>query len=390
MESHRKVYIKIVSLFMKLMSLSLITIGFIEIMAVYAKAQNTKEQNLSADYFFVTGCSSCEETKELIDKARDRIDIKIDEYNIVEPRNQNLLEQYFSIYDVDKKNQRVPIVFVGNRYFSGKDQIRQDLIPYLESGNIPVTLVPKRLDNKELVINRFFSLKALGVAAVGIMNGLTPCSLSMLLLFISLLLMKNVNILKMGILYCVGKFITYFLMGTAFYELLQKVSLGYFTIIMKYILVCFIIIFAFLNIQDYFFARKENYGKIKLQLPKSVKNWNYRWIMKINKLENPHTLFTFSFVLGILTSVGEFLCTGQIYLTTILYMVHNQSEFNVQALTYFLIYNTGFVIPLLVITVIVYKGSLLFDVSETIRDKMPLIKLIYSILFILIGVITLV
>ncbi|WP_027629989.1 hypothetical protein [Ruminiclostridium cellobioparum] len=44
----------------------------------------------------------------------------------------------------------------------------------------------------------FSSFRALSTFAVGFANGLTPCSLSMLLFFISLLLARDINAIKMG------------------------------------------------------------------------------------------------------------------------------------------------------------------------------------------------
>lgn len=61
-------------------------------------------------------------------------------------------------------------------------------------------------------------------------------------------------------------------------------------------------------------AKHENYGKIKLQLPTALKKINHGWIKRISGLENAWLLLLVSFALGVFISVGEFLCTGQIFL----------------------------------------------------------------------------
>lgn len=367
------------------MSVILFFVLCFESIAVFAQSEKT-----ILHYFFVTGCSSCKETGEVLDVVRNRQDIKIEihEYNTIEQQNQNLLEQYFEIYKVGENEQKVPVIFVGNRYFAGKDQIKRELLQYLESSNVPATATVRQIENQNLIKSRFSSFKALGALLVGVVNGMTPCSLSMLLLFISLLLVKNVNILKMGIAYCLGKFVTYFLLGTVFYGIMQQLNNNVFARIIKYLIIGLIIIFACLNLLDYFYAKREKYDRIKLQLPKALRHWNHKWIKKIGKWENPELLLSFSLSLGVMTSVGEFLCTGQIYLTTILYMVHNQARqvLNIQAIMYFLLYNSGFIIPLMVITAVIYKGRQLFDVSELIRNKMHLIKLVNSVIFLVIGI----
>jgi cytochrome c biogenesis protein CcdA len=93
-----------------------------------------------------------------------------------------------------------------------------------------------------------------------------------------------------------------------------------------------------------------------------------------------------SFLLGIVISVGEFLCAGQIYLATIAYMIQNQRALTLQAFLYLLIYDIGFVLPMLIITVMIERGRELFDISEVLRKKLPLIKLIFAIAFVLLAV----
>ncbi len=146
-----------------------------------------------------------------------------------------------------------------------------------------------------------------------------------------------------------------------------------------------ILIFIVFNAMDFFAAKSQSYDRIKLQLPSGIRGLNHRWIKLASGIDNPAALSWFSFFLGSATSVGEFLCTGQIYLTTILYVLHSQTVLNVRAFLYFIEYNAAFITPLLIISFLIFKGKEVFDVSEFIRSKMHYIKLINIIIFIALG-----
>ena len=92
-----------------------------------------------------------------------------------------------------------------------------------------------------------------------------------------------------------------------------------------------------------------------------------------------------SFGLGAIISVGEFLCTGQIYLATITVLQSGQA-LDFRAMIYFLIYGAAFVLPLILITVFIHKGREIFDLTEWMRERI-LIKLINAVVFILFGII---
>lgn len=93
-----------------------------------------------------------------------------------------------------------------------------------------------------------------------------------------------------------------------------------------------------------------------------------------------------SFLLGFIVSAGEFLCTGQLFLTAILYVLHSDSTLSLRALSYLLIYTGAFLLPLVTVIAVISRTRQVLDVSEAIRKKMPLIKLCTAFAFLLLGV----
>ncbi|EMS70700.1 cytochrome c biogenesis CcdA family protein [Ruminiclostridium cellobioparum] len=359
---------------------------------VYAEAGS---KTVKVSYFYISACSSCHDTEEYLAGVSDRcssvlkeknINLLIYKYNTAEGENLNLLETYLKEYDVPEKEKDLPVVFFGETYISGEKAIKarfeKELLD-LKPGALKVPGVVKSDSNE--AFQHFSSFRALSTFAVGFANGLTPCSLSMLLFFISLLLARDINVIKLGLLYCAGKFVTYLLLGTLLFKTLGSINTGWLGSVVKILMLAAVAIFICLNAMDFAAAKSERYDRIRLQLPARIRGLNHKWIKVAAKVDNPAALLWISLLLGILTSIGEFLCTGQIYLTTILYVLHSNTELNIRAFLYFIEYNLAFIAPLAIITLVVFKGRELLDVSEFIRKNMHYIKLVNIIVFLLLG-----
>lgn len=349
-------------------------------------------------YFYSNACDSCTEAERFIDDVIGpfNADLKqiekkviVKKYNILKDNNLDFVEKYFHAYSVAEKDQVYPIVFIGRRYLSGSDNIINGLKNEVFSKNYTGTAEIKRGPNGVEVLNRFEGLRPAGVFLIGLVNGVGPCSLSLMLLFLSLLMVKKVNLFKVGLCFCLGKFIAYFLLGTVFFTTLSEINTSWINKLVKSLAIFMVAVIAALNIKDFFEARRERYGRIIMQLPASIRKINHKWIGKISGLQNVKQLFWVSLALGAFTSVGEFLCTGQIYLATIVTVLKTNRTLNKEALAYFIIYDFAFIIPLILLCFLVYKGREIFEVSEYIRGKLPLIKLVNAVAFMAIGILIL-
>ena len=87
-----------------------------------------------------------------------------------------------------------------------------------------------------------------------------------------------------------------------------------------------------------------------------------------------------------IVSAGEFLCTGQIYLATILYLVKRSVTINSIAFLALFVYVLAMVIPLTVIVIAVSKGQKVMMISEGFRRNMPKVKLVNAIILIVLAI----
>lgn len=359
---------------------------------------NLPKEETKIVYFYVSLCSACDEIADFFDTMEDSYiveydghnvytDITIKKYNISDSESLEAAKAYFSVYEVPEEEQQVPIVFIGDSYLSGEKVIIPLLVEYIKDGK-GIGMEELMVSDKEL--SGLSGYEVMGVFFTGLVNGLNPCSISMLLFFLSMVMVKSVNILSLGATFILGKLIAYFLLGTLFFNvflLIDESIFNTFQMIMKAGLLFIVVVIIALNIRDYFAAKSEKYGNIKLQLPKSLRRINHNWIKKISGVENSKLLLLVSFILGMAISVGEFLCTGQIYLATIIYVIQISPVFNIQAMMYFLLYGFALIIPLIILTYAIYKGKEIFDVSDAIRSKYHIIKLINVLVFIVFGII---
>lgn len=374
-----KKFILIIMLIMVLVP----TIGFAE--------KNDKNKKNDIVYFYSGTCRACQNLKPFMDYLTEKYKhINIVKYSIIDIDNKALLNKYSDEYSVRSDfHSSVPIVFVYGTYLAGEEEIRTKLEDVIIKGSLENA---KFINNKDASIEEdiknFQGLKVFGVFTAGIVNGLNPCSLALLIFLLSLLISKNINTFKLGNAFILGKFIMFLFMGTVIYQLLSFIKMDLVNLIMKIFFIGFVSILIALSVNDYFASKKEKYNKIRLQLPNFLRKINHRIIKVVNKISNIYILLFITFVLGIVISLGEFFCTGQIYLTSIVTVLQSGILGSKQALFYLIVYDIGFILPLIVINYILHKSKNVFKMSEFIREKLPVIKLInIIILFIFVLII---
>lgn len=348
-------------------------------------------------YFYISPCDECAAVKDflanmpktfMVDYNDRQLEsaLYIDSYNISEPQNLELIKNYFKIYNVPDSKQKVPIIFLRDGYLSGKEEITNGLQTAIKGGRcMDIT----RLSGEATL--KPYEWPA--ILLTGLVNGFNPCSISMLLFLIALLLARKASVLKLGMLFIVGKFIAYMALGTLLFSMLAAIENNVvrdLTAVVKYILIAVVLVVAAINISDFFAAKNENYNKVRLQLPVGLRKLNHKWLNGVKAVANGPMLPLLALALGMAISVGEFLCTGQIYLATIIYLLKRSTELSLQTLTAFLVYVFAMLVPLAAITLAIHKGKELFDVSELARKNMPLIKLISAVVFIAFAVIILI
>ncbi len=344
-------------------------------------ADNNDNSTFDAVYFGSSFCSVCLELEQdgVIDMLKDQ-GYTIQEYYLDEDSdNIDLLRDYQFTYDIPLANNQIPILFVGSTYFIGRVDIRDGIL----DGSIQLIMDSDELLTLQSAIPSDFSL--IYFILLGMVDGINPCAIAMLLMFISLLSFttKKRVLLKVSFIFISAIFISYFIFGTFLYSILSEFSSGSFLVkSVPWIIIGISGILFLLNFYDFIVTTLQRYEKVKNQLPTGIQKFNRRLISSFTKKmeEGSPMLYVTTFIIGLVMSLTEFLCTGQAYFTAILHLIH-YTNFIGRGIILLLFYNLIFVLPLIIISLIAVKTQSIVSVAAFMRERLNLIKLFNAIVF---------
>lgn len=117
-----------------------------------------------------------------------------------------------------------------------------------------------------------------------------------------------------------------------------------------------------------------------MQLPRALRRWNEKMMQAAVRPSMGKLLFLAVFGGSVVIALGEFFCTGQIYLASILQWVQSAPGEGVPFFV-FCLYIAAMCIPALLIIILVAGGKSVFALSEKSLQRMPAVKLLYAVLF---------
>lgn len=287
-------------------------------------------------FFWGIGCPHCRNVES--SGILENIDVEVFSHEIYQNQEgRDLFIEYSNRVGLEKRG--VPAVFVkcGDKltYLIGDTPIIENLEDYVNECNF------ENKDNGNFAdSSKKEKLTLISIILAALVDSINPCAFGVLIFLIASLLSvgSSKRALKLGITYSFIVFIVYFLIGLGVVNILQ--SFPNVLKIILYIASVIFILIAGIQIKDFFF-----YGKgFSLKIPTKFKP-------KIEEMSKVGTLSAVIF-LGIFVSLVEFPCTGGVYLGILSLMVANKAF----GIIYLLLYNFIFILPLIIITILTYKG----------------------------------
>lgn len=210
------------------------------------------------------------------------------------------------------------------------------------------------------------------IIGAAVIDSINPCAFAVLIFLLTYLTAIKVKqkIITVGLTYIVTVFIVYFLAGLGFLSALASTTL---TSTIYYLAGILVIILGLIEIKDFFWQSKNGPW---LKIPESKKPIIEKWVKKAS--------LPGAIVLGFLVSAFELPCTGGIYLV-IVSMLSNQN-FNLKAITYLLIYNIFFIMPLLIIWGLTYLGYSSEKIKTWQQSKKKYLRLALGLGMIMLGI----
>jgi len=351
----------------------------------------TSEKKFSVElaYFYQKGCPKCDRANYLLKyllKKYPHLNIKEIDLNTSDGKRLN--ETLSNRLNLSSDKRLIaPSIFIGNDYLSPEEVTEskvESLIQKYEKVKAKSTLEVDKGEIKkaeETMVSRFKSLGVLTIVSAGLIDGINPCAFATLIFFISYLTFvgrKKREILWVGLGFSGAVFATYLLIGFGILSFIQHLSfLPLFSRIVYLITIAIALILGIYSLYDYIQLKRGRPSEMKLQLPDFLKKRIHKIIREESK---SNRYFLAALASGFVVSILEFTCTGQVYLPTILF-VTNIPSMKTSAVSYLLLYNLMFIIPLLIIFGIVYWGVTSEQLALFLKRRATTIKLITSLLF---------
>jgi len=359
--------------------------------------------SVELDYYYTPGCRSCEEfLSSELPKLEAGYGVRADlkRRDLMEGAAYEELDAFAS--SLGTKVRAIPSLRIGNILLQGDQEIRDRLpgILYSRAWTHEVSgtagaatgaasgTAASAAAEKGSGAEASVGLAILPVIAAGLIDGINPCAFTTLIFLLASLALAGWgrrDVLAIGSLFTLGVFLTYFGVGFGLFAALRAASaIAIVGIALRWVLVAVLVAFAALSVYDYTRIKAGKSSEMLLQLPNSLK---LRIHASIRARAKTAALAGSSFVLGIVISIFEFACTGQVYLPTLAYLARAKGR--TDAVLLLLLYNLCFIAPLLVVFGASYLGVSSKRITQMFQKRMGAIKLGLAAVFLVLALLTL-
>ncbi|MCD8062234.1 MAG: hypothetical protein LUE13_07865 [Akkermansiaceae bacterium] len=346
-------------------------------------------------FFEKSGCDECARVmRDLESLRREYPAMQLETYSITDDRGTEFNALLSSRFRIPQRDRLIaPSVFgaagglMRDRLTSGnlkallEDSRRQPESGIRPDGTRPAWAMMNREAMKQAgkeVRDTYESL-SLGVVLLGgLIDGVNPCAFATLIFFLSYLQIARRSpreLLLTGGSFVLSVYLTYFAIGLAFHELIgQLQAWSSLKMVMDVLFSLLALLAAVLSFRDAWLARRGRLADMSLTLPDFLKKRIRRTAREQSKSAR---FIVAAFAAGIVISALELACTGQVY-APIIYQIRQGSSSAVGMLA---LYNLAFILPLLLIFFLAYRGMKAESLIRYQQEHAFLVKMLLGFLF---------
>jgi len=333
-------------------------------------------------FFYSKDCDSCIRVFGILNKIKiNFFKVELVTYELSEKNNVSLLFYLFDSMGIEEFDYKIPVIFLDSYIFLGEDEFAKEFKNRLdevlsknnfddETGKFIKKYYTETSGGKNLTEKNYIRIPVVITSALA--DSINPCAIGVMIILISsIIVSKNRKYALMaGIIYIVVIFIIYFLIGVGFIYFIRSIQIPklFFTILGS-----ILILLGLFSAKDFFW-----YGKgINLGIPGPIKQI-------IEKNINNTTIISI-LIIGVLVSIFEATCSGAVYFGIL--SIISQSGMTFSSLLVLLLYNSIFILPLLVILLVFYFGIPAKKVQRLfIQKNRRIYRLVLGLILILLGV----
>lgn len=208
------------------------------------------------------------------------------------------------------------------------------------------------------------------IITAALVDSINPCAFAVLIFLITYLsaIGTQKKVLRIGFAYIGAVYISYLLAGLGLLTVVNMAGVSRWIYLIAAVLA---VVFGAINIKDFF-----AYGKgISLAIPQSKKPVIKRYVQQAS--------IPAAIVLGFLVSAFELPCTGGAYLAILSMLAKKEDG---MSLFYLIIYNIIFVLPLVAILLLFWKGVSAERMESWRKREKGTMRLILGLVLLGLGV----
>ncbi|MBR3632702.1 MAG: hypothetical protein IKN49_06585 [Elusimicrobiaceae bacterium] len=318
----------------------------------------------------------------LQEKYKDTVNFQI--YDISKDGNNLILQETAKAFG---QRPAYPTAIVGNTYMVGYPH---EIKTYAESAIEKARLLGEKTQiaaARQDTQVAFSKITFWAIIGAGLVDGINPCAFAVIVFFVSFLTVYKYTrkeILVVGSAYCVAVFIAYVLIGLGLFQFLYAMKSFYWVIKSFYWITALLcLLFFALAVYDFIIYKKTGKAeKTILQLPHGLKVLSHK-IMHFflrDKHDSVWRLALAALAVGFGVSLVEAVCTGQVYLPTVV-LIMQDPTFRLKAIVYLVLYNVMFIMPLIAVFALALAGYESKTFNEFLKKHLGATKLLLCLVF---------
>ncbi len=325
-------------------------------------------------------------------KEKYKGQVRLVEYDLTQDANNVIFSQTMEAYQLESAG--IPMLVIGETVLQGyPSQIGPgaDTAVAQALRNNETTRVPGLQTEENLLSTHetlFSQITPWAIIGAGLADGVNPCAFAVIVFFVSFLAAYKYTkkeIIVVGSAYCLAVFLAYVLMGLgAFHVLYAMKAFKYVTLVVQWGMVGLCGVFLLLSLYDFIvYQRTKKSEKMLLQLPTNYKVYIHkvmRFFLK-DKHSSMWRLLLAAFLVGFVVSGVEAVCTGQVYLPTIVVILKEVNQHFWRATEFLLFYNLMFILPLVLVFVLTLCGKESATFNNWLKKHLGLTKFLLCLVF---------
>lgn len=336
-------------------------IRIIVLAMIFMSVQLAMAQGLSitAEYYGEVGCAHCDTfaAKDLPEAEKESgVDVELVLVDILSTEGYKHCEERLA--GLGYTFRVFPVLVIGESAYQGNTAIEANLLPelkyYAENGAFRPRQAEEPVSGSQ-DSESVMRWAALPVFVAGLVDGINPCAFTTLLFFMSYLSLRGGSrrrITIAGLTFAAGVFLSYLLIGFGLFNALRLGSrLQAIRLALRITVSVITAVFCALTIRDIARLRQGRPAELSLQLPDRLR---LHINASIRSGLGSKAFIAGVFGTGILVSVLELACTGQVYFPAISFMV--QTDASALGVGSLLLYNLAFITPLLAVLALALAG----------------------------------